>query len=175
MKKLKVITFLILLFIGESLYAKKTNEEISCDTHTTILTVYKKSDFKVVSRTCQDDNPYISNYLVNNRNSTLINKYSLDIGKWIPKLAAVSIYNNSSSPVLITIHTQYWDTPTISGTSYDINLYKIININGKVQLIDISKILGEDQSGLDGTSDEVMHFKLKDISSIKKWLDKNYK
>ena len=76
---------------------------------------------------------------------------------------------------MITIHTQYWDTSTISGTSYDINLYEILNKDGKVTLIDITEKLGKNQSGLDGESDQKMIFKLKDIALIKKWLDENYK
>ncbi|WP_265092424.1 hypothetical protein [Acinetobacter courvalinii] len=39
----------------------------------------------------------------------------------------------------------------------------------------ITDILGDNSSGLEGVSDDYMHFKFKDIASIKKWLDKNYK
>ena len=98
----------------------------------------------------------------------------MDGGKWPQKLEAVSIYKNKV-PVLITLHTQYWDTPTVNGITYSVNLYKILNSSDGVRLIDISKILGQDQSGLDGVSDNYMHFKFKNISSIKKWLDINYK
>jgi hypothetical protein len=33
----------------------------------------------------------------------------------------------------------------------------------------------QSHSGLEGVSDDYMHFKFKDIASIKKWLDKNHK
>lgn len=175
MKKLKlIVTFLVFIFgLPVPVYAKKLTCEI---TSSTKLTVYKKADSTILSEECLNDNPYISSYLIHNKQKIFINKYSLDAGKWMPKLAAVSIYNKTGkSPLLITIHTQDWDTPTISGVSYNIDLYELIYINGKIKLIDVSPILGENKSGLDGESDQKMIFKLKDIASIKKWLDKNYK
>ncbi|EPF70954.1 hypothetical protein [Acinetobacter rudis] len=173
MNKVKSIFLLLFLSIGTiASYA----EELVCDVNSTQLSIYKKADFRVVSAVCHNDNPYILNYLVNDKQKIFINKYSLDVGKWIPKLEAVSVYKKlGKSPLLITIHTQYWDTPTISGISYDINLYEILNKDGEIKLIDITEKLGGNQSGLDGESDQKMTFKLKDIASIKKWLDKNYK
>lgn len=175
MNKFKI--FFLFSFLFSSVGMNTTHaEKIACEGNNTQLSVYKKADFKVVSKTCHDNNPYISNYLVNDKQNIFINKYSLDVGKWIPKLAAVSVYKKlGKPPLLITIHTQYWDTPTISGTSYDINLYEILNKDGKVTLIDITEKLGKNQSGLDGESDQKMIFKLKDIALINKWLDKNYR
>lgn len=172
----KLIPFFSILFFGTFSYADKTHQKTACEIQNTVLTIYKKEDFKIISETCQDTNPYIANYLNYDDKKIFINKYSLDVGKWIPELAAVSVYKKSGKPpLLITIHTQDWDTPTISGVSYDINLYKIINDKGNISLVDISKKLGDNQSGLDGESDQKMVFKLKNISLIKKWLDKNYK
>ena len=85
------------------------------------------------------------------------------------------LQKTNKNPILITLHTQYWDTPTINGTTYSIDLYQITNKNGKIQVTDISKILGDKQSGLDGVSDDYILFDLKNIALIKKWLDKNYK
>jgi len=175
MKKLKLIVTLLVFIFGlpVSVYAEKLTCEI---TNQTKLTVYKKADSTIIIEECSNDNPYISNYLFHNKKFFFINKYSLDAGKWMPKLAAVSIYNKTEKfPLLITIHTQDWDTPTISGVSYSIDLYEVVYKNGEIKLIDISKILGENRSGLDGESDQKMVFKLKNIASIKKWLDKNYK
>lgn len=173
MKKLKLIVTLLVFIFGSSVYAEKLKCEI---TNSTKLSVYEKADFNILSEECPNDNPYISNYLLHNKQRIFINKYSIDAGKWMPKLAAVSIYKKTGKlPLLITIHTQDWDTPTISGVSYNIDLYELIEKNGKIKLVDISKILGENKSGLDGESDQKMTFKLKDIASIKKWLDKNYR
>ena len=175
MKKLKLIVTLFIFIFGlpVSVYAEKLTCQI---TNQTKLTVYKKADSTIISEECLNDNPYISSYLLHNKQKIFINKYSLDAGKWMPKLAAVSIYNKTGkSPLLITIHTQDWDTPTISGVSYSIDLYEVVYKNGEIKLIDISKILGENRSGLDGESDQKMVFKLKNITSIKKWLNKNYK
>lgn len=77
--------------------------------------------------------------------------------------------------MLITLHTQVWDSPTVNGILYNVNLYEIYLTGKRVRLVDVSNILGNSQSGLEGVSDDYMHFKFKDIASIKKWLDKNYK
>ncbi|MFC6053179.1 hypothetical protein ACFPT0_10070, partial [Acinetobacter portensis] len=131
----------------------------------------------IISKICNsNDNPYIENSLQGLNKNVYLNKYSIDGGKWYQKLAAVSVYKKTNkNPILITLHTQYWDTPTINGTTYSIDLYQITNKNGKIQVTDISKILGDKQSGLDGVSDDYILFDLKNIALIKKWLDKNYK
>ena len=175
MKKLKLIVTLLVFILGLPIpvYAKNLTCKI---TNNTKLTVYKKADSTIISEECSNDNPYISSYLLHNEQKIFINKYSLDAGKWMPKMAAVSIYNKTGKfPLLITIHTQDWDTPTILGVSYNIDLYEVTYKNGEIKLIDISQILGDNKSGLDGESDQKMIFKLKDIALIKKWLDKNYK
>lgn len=166
------ITFLFIFLINVT-YAKDAS--LSCKEDTTQLTVYNRHDFKFISKSCNfEENPFVENFLISGKKKIFINKYSMDGGKWPQKLEAVSIYKNKV-PVLITLHTQYWDTPTVNGITYSVNLYKILNSSDGVRLIDISKILGQDQSGLDGVSDNYMYFKFKNISSIKKWLDINYK
>ncbi|ENW94197.1 hypothetical protein [Acinetobacter dispersus] len=169
-----LITMFFVCFVNAA-YAKNSIQ--SCEEAVTKLTVNKKHDFNLMSKSCDfEENPFIENFLINGKQKRFVNKYSMDGGKWPQKLEAVSIYKQKNKvPVLITLHTQRWDTPTINGVTYSINLYKIINNNEGVNLIDISKILGEDKSGLDGVSDDYMHFKFKDINSIKEWLDKNYK
>ncbi|MEB5477122.1 hypothetical protein [Acinetobacter pollinis] len=103
----------------------------------------------------------------------------MDGGKSPQELAAVSIYRNiKKEPVLITLHTQDWCCyPLSQGTVYSVNLYKIKKTDSKITLIDITRDLGEESSGLDGENDigEKLIFKYKNISSIKKCLDKNYK
>jgi hypothetical protein len=64
--------------------------------------------------------------------------------------------------------------PQPSGQLYSIELYKIWNIDKNIKIEPITEILQEYSTGLEGVSDDYMHFKYKDIASIKKWLDKNY-
>lgn len=156
--------------------AKMKDTYEGCDVKYTKISLKVKDDFRIVSKSCNEENPIVTNYLEGSDQKIFINKYSTDGGKWPQKLEAVSIYKQKNkAPILITLHTQRWDTPTISGVTYSVNLYQIINNNEGVKLIDISKNLGDDQSGLDGVLDDYMHFKFKDIASIKRWLDKNYK
>ncbi|MEB5477120.1 hypothetical protein I2F25_08720 [Acinetobacter pollinis] len=152
----------------------KENE--SCKTTITKLTIYTKNDFNLVSKSCDsEEDPSIENFITSKNNKQFLNKYSMDGGSWPQELAAVSIYK-AKKPVLITLHTQKWCCyPSPEGIVYSIDLYNIIKLNNGFKIMPVTQILGDNSSGLDGTSDEVMHFKLKDISSIKKWLDKNYK
>lgn len=169
------IVFFI-FFVGVA-YAETKNDNF-CDLNQKYkLSVFGKSDFNLISKSCNySDTHFLVNFLIKGKQKIFINKYSVDGGNWPQKLEAVSIYKQKNkAPILITLHTQRWDTPTISGVTYSVKLYQIINNNEGVKLIDISKNLGDDQSGLDGVSDDYMHFKFKDIASIKKWLDKNYK
>ena len=65
--------------------------------------------------------------------------------------------------------------PQPSGKLYTVDLYEIKKERNHVVLNSITNILGRDNSGLEGVSDDYMHIKFKDIASIKKWLDKNHK
>jgi hypothetical protein len=174
--KFNFIFFFIFFIQTTCAETKNDNTYESCDIKFMKISLKFKNDFRIVSKTCDEENPYVINFLEGEGRKIFINKYSTDGGKWPQKLEAVSIYKQKNkAPILITLHTQRWDTPTISGVTYSVNLYQIINNNEGVKLIDISKNLGDDQSGLDGVSDDYMHFKFKDVATIKKWLDKNYK
>ena len=70
---------------------------------------------------------------------------------------------------------KYCCYPQPAGTLYTVNLYEIHKNNNKISVKSITDILGDNSSGLDGVSDDYMKFSLKNIASIKKWLDKNYK
>ncbi|WP_436870580.1 hypothetical protein [Acinetobacter courvalinii] len=172
---MKFILIAIAFLVIGCTNAKSNNTYESCDIKFTKISLKFKNDFRIVSKSCNEENPIVTNYLEGSDQKIFINKYSADGGKWLQQLEAVSIYKQKNkAPILITLHTQRWDTPTISGVTYSVNLYQIINNNEGVKLIDISKNLGDDQSGLDGVSDDYMHFKFKDIATIKKWLDKNH-
>jgi hypothetical protein len=92
------------------------------------------------------------------------------------KLIAVRVYKKiNRPPILIEPYSEkYCCYPQPTGTLYTINLYEIYK-NNKISVKSITDILGSNSSGLDGVSDEYMKFNLKNIASIKKWLDKNYK
>ncbi|MBJ8417072.1 hypothetical protein [Acinetobacter courvalinii] len=156
--------------------AKVKDTYEGCDVKYTKISLKVKDDFRIVSESCNEENPIVINYLEGSDQKIFINKYDINIGKWLPKLEAVSVYKKDNQrPLLITLHTQVWDSPTVNGILYNVNLYEIYLTGKRVRLVDVSNILGNSQSGLEGVSDDYMHFKFKDIASIKKWLDKNYK
>lgn len=170
----------VIFFISSIVYADSiVNTDKSCVSNITKLTVDTKNDFKLISRSCDsEDNPFIENFLVSKNQKLFLNRYSMDGGESPQKLAAVSIYKNkkNSGPILITLHTQKWCCyPSPEGIVYSIDLYSIKKTKNNVMIEPITNILGKNSSGLDGVSDDYMYFKLKDIASIKKWLDQNYK
>ena len=180
MNKLKLINFIFLLVFCTSVFAESQSEKSNCEINSTLLTVYKKNDFKILSRSCNsEDNPFIENMLQGYNKKIFLNKYSMDGGKNRQELIAVSIYKKiNKEPILITLHKQYWCCyPLAEGNSYTVNLYKIKKTDSNFNIIDITKLLGTEDQGLDGQNDigENFVFKLKDIASTKKWLDKNYK
>ena len=178
MNTLKLINFIFLLVFCTSVFAESQSEKSNCEINSTLLTVYKKNDFKILSKSCDsEDNPFIENILQGYNTKIFLNEYSMDGGEWPQKLEAVSIYRKKNKPpILITLHTQKWCCyPSPEGEVYSIDLYEITRDKNSFKLKDIGSILGDDQGGLDGVSDDYMHFKLKNIALIKKWLDKNYK
>ena len=180
MNKLKLINFIFFLVFCTPVFAESQHEKSDCGISSTLLTVYKKNDFKVLSKSCDsEENPFIENMLQGYNKKIFLNKYSMDGGKSPQKLIAVCIYNKiNKDPVLITLHSQYWCCyPLSEGTIYSVNLYKIKKSDSSFKIIDITSSLGTGEQGLDGQNDvgENFVFKLKDIASIKKWLDKNYK
>ena len=79
--------------------------------------------------------------------------------------------------MLVSITSAYFCcTPQIEGYSYQVNIYEIKKQRERVILTDITKKLFKDNvSGFEGNTDVKTYYKYKNISSIKKWLDKNYK
>ncbi|MEQ1189160.1 MULTISPECIES: hypothetical protein [Acinetobacter] len=179
MRIIKLMMFISSFFIASTGYAgSSVDTEKFCKTQITKLTVYIKNDFELISKSCDSEsNPFIENTLVSKNQKMFLNKYSMDGGDNPQKLAAVSVYKKKNSePILITLHTQKWCCyPSPQGTVYSVDLYKIKKINNNIKIDSITNILGENSSGLDGVSDEYLSFKFKDIASIKKWLEKNYK
>ncbi|SPL71877.1 hypothetical protein KPC_3055 [Acinetobacter stercoris] len=79
---------------------------------------------------------------------------------------------------MITLHSQYnCCYPRPEGKNYQVDLYQIQNNKGKLKLKSYTYVLGDYADGFEGQTDvrEKSIFKFKDIASIKKWLDKNYK
>ncbi|MFI8146795.1 hypothetical protein [Acinetobacter sp. ABJ_C5_2] len=171
----KIPLFLPLLFFTQHVFASECNEE-----KVTPLSIFNKHDYEIHSYICDsEDGKYIKNYLSlsNKTNFIFLNKIENDGSRDNPKQLAVSIYHprGNKKPLLITLHGQYdCCYPHPEGTTYYIDIFKI-NENGKVY--NISNILGRNVSGYDGQNDikEKSFFNLKDIASIKKWLEKNYK
>ena len=177
LKKLrkKIPLFVSLLFFTQNVFANECNEE-----NIIPLSVFDKHDYEIHSYICNsDDGKYIKNYLSldNKTNFMFLNEIENDGSRDDPKQLAVSIYHpiGNRKPLLITLHGQYdCCYPHPEGTTYYIDIFKL-NRNGTVNKI--SNILGKNVSGYDGQNDikEKSFFSLKDIASIKKWLDKNYK
>ena len=92
---MKKYTCLIVLFFV--CFINTTYALSSCEENVTRLTVNKKNDFRLISKSCDfEDNPFIENFLSDGKQKILINKYSMDGGKWPQKLEAVSIYKKKN-------------------------------------------------------------------------------
>lgn len=142
------------------------------------LNVFGGNDISFLSKNCMVDveTQYVENFLEHQKEKIFINKVYGMVGNGSGVgLKAVSIYRKSKDPILITLYAEnYCCYPKPSGTLYTVELHKIIKKDKKIILKSITNILGENSSGLEGVSDDYLYFKLKNISSIKKWLDKNY-
>lgn len=176
---MKTLFLSFLIFYTSHTYA---SDELNanCQNKKINLNIFYKDDFSFNSQLCaNDDRSYIINFLQNNSQSILINKKEEEFGYDYPVLEAVSVFKKGKlPPLLITLHSEYVCCyPRPEGKSYAIDLYKIIKDGGKFKINSYTSILGENNYGFDGQNDvrEKVHFKLKDIASIKKWLDKNYK
>lgn len=145
----------------------------------TKLSIYSKNDYTFSNYTCSSEKgDYLKNYISNSKNNILVNEYSDFYGKEEPKLLAVSIYRNSlnKKKLLITIQSSYYCcSPQIEGNAYQINLYEVMQKNDVLSLKDVTPILGDKFEGFDGQSEGRVFYEFKDINSIKKWLDTNYK
>ncbi|MFV5368336.1 hypothetical protein VXO74_06395 [Acinetobacter junii] len=173
------IVFFLLLTIQPT-YAEITSENFCKVDQTYKLSIFSKSDAKFISKNCElsPENQYIESFLIIKNEKNYINKIEGRVGNGGGvELIAVSLYKkNSKPPVLITLYSEtYCCYPQPSGKLYTVDLYEIKKESNHVVLNSITNILGRDNSGLEGVSDDYMHFKFKDIASIKKWLDRNHK
>ncbi|SPL71878.1 hypothetical protein [Acinetobacter stercoris] len=173
-------TFFLSICLLNILLSQSSFAEDKCENkETTNLSIFKKNDYKFHTEICYLENgAYLNNYLINSDQKLFIQKSEDFAAKEIPEVKAVSIYRSKSSktPILITINSAYYCcTPQMEGNNYNVNLYEIKKINHKLTLKDITKILGEDSEGFEGLAEGRIHYKFKDILSIKKWLDINYK
>lgn len=177
MKKKSLITIIIVLFIccTQSALAKNQcskNDEIK-------LSIFSKNDYKLYSYYCSaDEGLYLKNYISDYKKTIFLNEYSDFAANEPPKLLAVSIYKSKSKkpPILIVLNTAYHCcTPQMEGDLYKVNLYQVNKKNSALSLKDVTSIFGKNSDGFDGQSEGKIFYKYKDIASIKKWLEKNYK
>ena len=156
-----------------------------CDVNNVKLSIFTTDDSSFEYYNCkEDDDFYILEYLKHANQNIFIYKKIDDGGNNYPKVEAVSIYkptDETKAPIMIVLHGQYSCCyPTPSGTLYTVKLYKIINNDNDIQVIDYTSMLGEDDYGkdygFDGQNDvrEKITYQFKNISSIKKWLKNNY-
>jgi len=140
------------------------------------LSVFKKNDYKLFNYTCSSEQgETLKNYIGNSKKQVLVNEYFNFAAKESPKLLAVSVYRPKIKKILllITLHTSYYCcTPQIEGSSYEVNLYQI---EKNMKLTELTSLLGDDAEGFEGQVEGRVNYKFKDIASIKRWLDKNYK
>lgn len=171
------IILVFLLFVFSTVSFSSTNTKCN-DYQKYNLNVFGENDIIFLSKNCMVnvETQYVENFFEYQKEKIFINKVYGMIGNGSGVgLKAVSIYRKSKDPILITLYAEnYCCYPKPSGTLYTVELHKIIKIDKKIILKSITDILGENSSGLEGVSDDYLYFKLKNISSIEKWLDKNY-
>lgn len=76
--------------------AKMKDTYEGCDVKYTKISLKVKDDFRIVSESCNEENPIVINYLEGSDQKIFINKYDINIGKWLPKLEAVSVYKKDN-------------------------------------------------------------------------------
>ncbi|HCQ9876088.1 TPA: hypothetical protein OMR04_003119, partial [Acinetobacter baumannii] len=119
---------------------------------------------------------YLKGYLGSQEKKIFVSDYSDFAAKESPKLLAVSIYKSKKRkpPILIILNSSYYCcTPQMEGEMYQVNLYQISE-NKTLNLKNITNILGVNAEGFEGRAEGKVYYKYKNISEIKKWLDKNY-
>lgn len=163
---------LIFLFCYKSAWAKD-----QCQIQKVIdLSVFKKKDYELFNYICSSDqSEVLKNYIGNSKKKVFLNEYSDFSTKESPKLLAVSIYQPKmkKNPLLITLHTSYHCcTPQIEGSFYEVNLYQI---DKNMKLTELTSLLGDESEGFEEKAEGQVYYRFKNIYSIKKWLDKNYK
>ncbi|MCU4390735.1 hypothetical protein KTH73_08365 [Acinetobacter courvalinii] len=163
---------LIFLFCYKDAWAKD-----QCHIQKVIdLSIFKKNDYKLFNYMCSSEQgETLKNYIGKSNKKVFVNEYFDFAAKESPKLLAVSIYQpkTKKTPLLITLHTSYYCcTPQIEGSSYEVNLYQI---DKNMKLTELTGLLDEDSLGFEGQVEGRVYYRFKDIASIKRWLDKNYK
>lgn len=177
---MKIIFSFFLLFILYTVSIEQSYAQDKCKQSQSVrLSVFSKNDYYFKSFSCDaEQGKFLKNYLVGLNKNVLLNEFAANEE---PKVVAVSIYNSKNkvnkNPLLISIASAYFCcTPQIEGYSYQVNIYEIKKQGSDFVLKDISKkLLKDNASGFDGQTDKKTYYKYKDIASIKKWLDKNYK
>ena len=171
--------FTIILFIISSLiYSQNLFAKDQCNIDQQVnLNIFKKNDYKFYNYACESaEGSSLKGYLENQEKKMFVGDYSDFAAKESPKLLAVSIYksNKRKPPILITLNSSYYCcTPQIEGEIYQVNLYQISK-NKTLNLKNITNILGSNAEGFEGIAEGKVYYKYKNISEIKKWLDKNY-
>ncbi|MDX8156354.1 hypothetical protein SLJ62_12430 [Acinetobacter pittii] len=171
------LVFIFSLFLLLAMYSRDLFAENKCSINGIVkLSVFKKSDYKFYNYICESsEGSYLKGY-VGNQEKIFVGDYSDFAAKESPKLLAVSIYksNKRKPPILITLNSSYYCcTPQIEGEIYQVNLYQISK-NKTLNLKNITNILGSNAEGFEGIAEGKVYYKYKNISEIKKWLDKNY-
>ncbi|MDR2061949.1 MAG: hypothetical protein LBQ29_11200, partial [Acinetobacter sp.] len=122
-----------------------------------------------------EEGEYLKTYISNSVEKIFLNEYSDFAAKESPKTLAVSVYKPKLKrpPLIITINTSYYCcTPQLEGNLYKVNIYQI---NEKMKLTELTSLLGDKSEGFEGKAEGQVYYRFKNIYSIKKWLDKNYK
>lgn len=174
--------FLVCLIFLSSchVFANETSSDAFCESKTTALTIFSKNDFTLNSQLCKNnDRSYNVHYLQNKTQNIFVKKQYEEMGYDAPNLKAVSIFNKDHlPPLLILLHSErICCYPSPEGETYAIDLYKTIKSKNTIQLQPYTTLLAKNSYGFEGQNNvrEKVHFKFKDIASIKKWLEKNYK
>lgn len=177
---LRIFIFSILI-VAQSTAAKQAiNQSCKAD-QSYNFNVFSKKDLRFTSETCVSDleEQHVKSYYILKGKKKLISRVDqgiVDGGQGV-KLIAVSLYKRKvKNPILISIYSEkYCCYPKPTGDFYTVELHEFVKNKNSIELKSITHILGNDSSGLNGVFDDYLTFKFKDISSVKKWLDKNYK
>lgn len=145
----------------------------------TKLSIYKKSDYNFYNYSCVGGEGFYSKYFLSNETrKIMLDEFSDYASKEEPKLLAVSIYKskNNNPPVLIVINNSYYCcAPQLEGIFYKINLFQVVGNSNNFILKDVTNIFGENSEGFVSKKHSNNIYKYQNISSVKRWLEKNYK
>ncbi|MDF2535970.1 MAG: hypothetical protein K0R18_2129 [Bacillales bacterium] len=172
------VVFIFSLCLLSIVYSRNLFAENKCNINEIVkLNIFKKNDYKFYNYICESsEGSYLKGYFGDQEKKIFVGDYSDFAAKESPKLLAVSIYksNKRKPPILITINSAYYCcTPQIEGEMYQVNLYQISE-NKILNLKNITNILGSNAEGFEGNAEGKIYYKYKNISEIKKWLNKNY-